>query len=194
MRTGPTLNRRSNADDRIGSASARFTDCAVEGGVARAIEDVAEFPDFAAREGFQRAEYAAAHTDGISNIAEHMLDRLIARVHVRKQFLCVASAGEQSLGLRLGVDARADEKNLRAAAEGPEFARHACNPEAPCRDASSVNRASAAARPSWIAWVTCGTSPPKTLVSPAPREPRKPMALTLLPTTSSPAEYCFRAK
>src|SRR6202051_2729683 len=128
MRTGPTLNRRSNADDRIGSASARFTDCAVEGGVARAIEDVAEFPDFAAREGFQRAEYAAAHTDGISNIAEHMLDRLIARVHVTKQFLCVASAGEQSLGWRLGVDARADEKKLRAAAEGPEFARHACNP------------------------------------------------------------------
>ena len=26
------------------------------------------------------------------------------------------------------MDARADEKKLRAAAEGPEFARHACNP------------------------------------------------------------------
>jgi hypothetical protein len=45
-----------------------------------------------------------------------------------KQFLCVAGAGEQSLGRRLGVDARADEKKLRAAAEGPEFARHACTP------------------------------------------------------------------
>jgi hypothetical protein len=48
------------------------------------IEDVAEFPDFAAREGFQRAEYAATHADGISDIAGHMLDRLIARVHVTK--------------------------------------------------------------------------------------------------------------
>ena len=55
MRTGPALDRRSNADDRIGSASARITDYAVEGGVARAIEDVAEFLDFAPREGFQRA-------------------------------------------------------------------------------------------------------------------------------------------
>jgi hypothetical protein len=73
-------NRRSNADDRIGSASARFADYAVEGGVTRAIEDVAEFPDFAAREGLQRTEYASAHTDGISHIVEHMLDRLIARV------------------------------------------------------------------------------------------------------------------
>jgi hypothetical protein len=52
--------------------------------VTRMIEDVAKFPDFAAREGFQRAEYAAAHADGISDIAEHMLDRLIARVHVTK--------------------------------------------------------------------------------------------------------------
>ena len=84
MRTGPALDRRSNADDRIGSASARLADYAVEGGVARMIEDVAEFPDFAAREGLQRAEYAAAHADGISDIAEHMLDRLIARVHVTK--------------------------------------------------------------------------------------------------------------
>jgi hypothetical protein len=48
------------------------------------IEDVAKFPDFAAREGFQRAEYAATHADGISDIAGHMLDRLIARVHVTK--------------------------------------------------------------------------------------------------------------
>ena len=84
MRTGPALDRGSNADDRIGSGSAGLADCAVKGGVTRAIEDVAEFPDFAAREGFQRAEYAAAHTDGISDIAEHMLDRLIARVHVTK--------------------------------------------------------------------------------------------------------------
>ena len=84
MGTGPALDRGSNADDRIGSAPARLTDCAVEGGVARAIEDVAEFLDFAPREGFQRAEYAAAHADGISDVAEHMLDRLIARVHVTK--------------------------------------------------------------------------------------------------------------
>jgi hypothetical protein len=128
MRTGPALDRRSNADARIGSGSAGLADCAVKGGVTRAIEDVAEFLDFAAREGFQRAQYAAAHTDGISDIAEHMLDRLVARVHVTKQFLCVASAGEQSLRRRLGVDARADEEKLRAAAERPEFARHACNP------------------------------------------------------------------
>jgi hypothetical protein len=65
-------------------ASARLTDYLVEGGVARAIEDVAEFLDFAAREGFQRAEYAAAHADGISDIAEHMLDRLVTRIHVTK--------------------------------------------------------------------------------------------------------------
>ena len=84
MRTGPALDRRSNADDRIGSAPARLTDYAVERGVTRMIEDVAEFPDLAAREGLQRAEYAAAHADGISDIAEHMLDRLIARVHVTK--------------------------------------------------------------------------------------------------------------
>jgi hypothetical protein len=84
VRTGPALNRGSNADDRIGSASLRLADYAVKGGVTRMIEDVAEFPDFPAREGFQRAEYAAAHADGICDIAEHMLDRLIARVHVTK--------------------------------------------------------------------------------------------------------------
>jgi hypothetical protein len=88
MRTGPALDRRSNADDRIGSGSAGLVDCAVKGGVTRAIEDVAEFLDFAG-----------------------------ARVF-----------NEPSM-------------------------------------------------------------PP-----PAPREPRKPIELTLLPTTSSPAEYCFRAK
>ena len=54
MRPGPTLNRGSNADDRIGPAPARRADCAVKGGVTRLIEDVAEFPDFAAREGLQR--------------------------------------------------------------------------------------------------------------------------------------------
>jgi hypothetical protein len=84
MRPGPTLNRRSNADDRIDSAPARLADYAVKGGMTRMIEDVAEFPDFAAREGLQRAEYAAAHADGISDVAEHMLDRLISRVHVTK--------------------------------------------------------------------------------------------------------------
>jgi hypothetical protein len=47
VRTGPALNRRSNADDRIGFGSAGLADCAVKGGVTRAIEDVAEFPDFA---------------------------------------------------------------------------------------------------------------------------------------------------
>ena len=84
MRTGPALNCRSNADNRIGSASARLADYAVEGRMTRMIEDVAEFPDFAPSEGFQRAEDAAAHADGISDIAEHMLDGLIARVHVTK--------------------------------------------------------------------------------------------------------------
>ena len=84
MRTGPALDDRSNADDRIGTAPARLADYAVEGRVTRMIEDVAEFLDFATREGLQRAEYAAAHADRISDIAEHMLDRLIARVHVTK--------------------------------------------------------------------------------------------------------------
>jgi hypothetical protein len=51
--TGPALNCGSNADDRVRFASARLTDYLVEGGVARAIEDVAEFLDFAPRQGFQ---------------------------------------------------------------------------------------------------------------------------------------------
>ena len=61
-------------------------------------------------------------------------------------------------------------------------------PEAPFVPASLTMRVNAAKRPSWIACVTCGTSPPSRLLMPAPSEPRKPMELTLLPTTISPAE------
>ena len=67
-------------------------------------------------------------------------------------------------------------------------------PEAPCWAASSVMRVE-----------RCGAAfvdrlgdlrhlAAQDVVSPAPSEPRKPIELTLLPTTSSPAEYCFSAK
>jgi hypothetical protein len=48
-----------------------------------------------------------------------------------------------------GLSAWLVYRYLRAAPEGPEFPVTPATPEAPCRDASSVNRASAAARPSW---------------------------------------------
>jgi hypothetical protein len=72
-------------------------------------------------------EDAAAHPYRIGNIAERMLRWLITGVHVTKQFLRVACTGEQSLGRRLRVDARTDEKKFRASAERPKFACYVRN-------------------------------------------------------------------
>ena len=56
MRARPTLDRRADADDGVGFVLPRGADDAVQRRVAGMIENVAEFPDLAAREGFQRAE------------------------------------------------------------------------------------------------------------------------------------------
>src|SRR5262249_41172074 len=65
-------------------------------------------------------------------------------------------------------------------------------PQAPWSLASLVIRSSAAARPLWIAAVTSSTSPPRRPRPTAVTPPRKPIELTLLPMTTSPAAKPFR--
>jgi hypothetical protein len=92
------------------------------------------------------------------------------------------------------MDARADEKKLRAAAEGPELARYARNARSSlpgCFFRQSCERRGAAFvnRLGHLRHLAA-----QDVAEPGAERAKKPIELTLLPTTSSPAEYCFRAK
>ena len=65
MRAGPALDRRADADYGVGFVLPCGADNSIQRGVAGMVENVAEFPDLAAREGFQRAENTAARLESL---------------------------------------------------------------------------------------------------------------------------------
>src|SRR5258708_1859209 len=118
----PGKDGGANADDGVGFTFPGLVDDPVKGFVARGIEDVAVFLDFAAAERSECSGETAAEAHGIGDVAKSMLKRLISRVDVTIEFLRMACAGEKPAGRRVRMNARTDKKKFRAAAEIPEFA------------------------------------------------------------------------
>jgi len=123
----PGQNGGANADDGVGFTFASLIDEAVEGFMARGVEDVAVFFYFAAAERSECSGKAAAYAHGISDVAESVLKGLIAGVDMTIEFLSVAGAGEEAAGRRVRMNARTDKKKFSAAAEVAEFASDSCN-------------------------------------------------------------------
>ena len=106
----------SDAHHRVRARRLRVARPAVERMVARLVEHIAEFLDLAPHQGLQGSGDPAHRAHRIGDVAEHELARLIARIHVAVEFLCVARAGEGRRS-RLSADAGPDEQELGIAAE-----------------------------------------------------------------------------
>ncbi len=124
MKSGEVQHIGAHADDRVRSHGFRVRDQPVKRVMARLVEHIAEFSDFAAHQRFQSAGDAADGADRVRDIAEYEFLGFVAGVHVAIQFLGIAGAGEQR-GVGAAADTRSDEQEFRIAAKTAQFGAHA---------------------------------------------------------------------
>ena len=116
-----------DAEHGVGTGGARFLRDPAQGEVPRRIENVRKFLDLAPRHGFQRAENAARHTDGIAHIADDEFFGRIPAIEQAIEFLAVAAGRIGFFGYRRRavVHARTNGQELDIALHRAQFAGHA---------------------------------------------------------------------
>src|ERR1700747_2980089 len=116
MRAVPEHDFRADAYYRISLAGFCLRNNSVQSLMSCGVENVAIFLDFTAHHGFKTAHDATAYAHHIRDIAEGVLDRLIARVHMAVKFLGIPSAGEKIAGVGIieafSVQGGANEKKF----------------------------------------------------------------------------------
>ncbi len=125
MRAHPRQDGGADAEHGVGAVGTRGGSNPLECLVTCLVEHIGIIGNFTARQLLERAHETAAHTHRIGDIAEDVLDRRKARVHMAVQFLRVAGRGEEGAAAGFREDAGTDKQKFRISGKAAQLTGYA---------------------------------------------------------------------